>query len=62
MNRLKAEESWMEISKKYNLPLQIFRLAGIYSQEFNILKRLKNNKVQLVDQKNHFFLEYMSKI
>jgi nucleoside-diphosphate-sugar epimerase len=55
MNRLKAEESWIEISKKYNLPLQIFRLAGIYSQEFNILKRLKNNKVQLVNQKNHFF-------
>ena len=55
MNRLKAEESWIEISKKYNLPLQIFRLAGIYSQEFNILKRLQNNKVQLVDQKNHFF-------
>jgi hypothetical protein len=55
MNRLKAEESWSEISKKYNLPLQIFRLAGIYSQEFNILTRLKNNKVQLVDQKNHFF-------
>ena len=55
MNRLKAEESWIEISKKYNLPLQIFRLAGIYSQEFNILKRLQNNKVELVDQKNHFF-------
>ena len=55
MNRLKAEESWMEISKKHNLPLQIFRLAGIYSNEFNILKRLKNNQVQLVDQKNHFF-------
>ena len=55
MNRLKAEESWMEISTKHNLPLQIFRLAGIYSKEFNILKRLKNNEVQLVDQKNHFF-------
>ena len=55
INRLKAEESWIEISKKHNLPLQIFRLAGIYSQEFNILKRLQNNKVQLVDQKNHFF-------
>ena len=55
INRLKAEKTWIEISKKYNLPLQIFRLAGIYSHTFNILKRLKNNKVQLVDQKNHFF-------
>ena len=55
IDRLKAEKSWTELSQKHNLPLQIFRLAGIYSHEFNILKRLKNNKVQLVDEKNHFF-------
>ena len=55
MNRLKAEESWIEISKKYNLPLQIFRLAGIYSKKFNILRRLKTGKAQIIDKKNHFF-------
>ena len=29
INRLKAENSWTSLSKKNNLPLQIFRLAGI---------------------------------
>ena len=55
INRLKAENTWISLSKKINLPLQIFRLAGIYSKEFNILRRLKIGKVQIVDKKNHFF-------
>ena len=33
--RLKAEKSWMELAENLILPLQIFRLSGIYS-EFNI--------------------------
>ena len=55
ISRLEAEKSWKSLSNKKNYPLQIFRLAGIYSNEFNILKRLKNGKVQIVDKKNHFF-------
>ena len=55
LNRLEAEKTWKSLSKKNNYPLQIFRLAGIYSNEFNILKRLKTGNVQIVDKKNHFF-------
>ncbi len=55
INRLEAEKSWKILSKKNNYPLQIFRLAGIYSNELNILKRLKTGKVQIVSKKNHFF-------
>ena len=55
INRLKAEKNWKSLSNKKNYPLQIFRLAGIYSNEFNILKRLKTGKVQIVDKKDHFF-------
>ncbi|MDA9684198.1 oxidoreductase [Candidatus Pelagibacter bacterium] len=55
INRLKAENTWLSLSNKIKFPLQIFRLAGIYSKEFNILKRLKIGKVQIVDKKNHFF-------
>ncbi len=54
-DRLNAENSWKELATKYNLPLQIFRLAGIYSNQFNILKRLQDRKIQIVDKKNHFF-------
>jgi len=54
-NRLQAENTWLSLSNKKNYPLQIFRLAGIYSNEFNILKRLQAGKIQIVDKKNHFF-------
>ena len=55
INRLEAEKKWKSLSNKKNYPIQIFRLAGIYSNEFNILKRLKAGKVKVVDKKNHFF-------
>ena len=55
INRLKAENTWKSLSIKNNFPLQIFRLAGIYSNEFNILKRLQLGKAQIIEKKNHFF-------
>ena len=55
LSRLQAEKSWISFSNKKNYPLQIFRLAGIYSNEFNILKRLQTGKIQIVKKKNHFF-------
>ena len=55
VNRLKAENAWKSLSTKNNFPLQIFRLAGIYSNQNNILKRLQLGKIQIVDKKNHFF-------
>tara|TARA_Y100000591_G_scaffold32263_1_gene23983 strand:- start:2881 stop:3759 length:879 start_codon:yes stop_codon:yes gene_type:complete len=55
INRLKAENTWKSLSKKNDFPLQIFRLAGIYSHEYNVLKRLRLGKVQIVDKKKHFF-------
>ncbi len=55
LSRLEAENIWKSLSLKNNYPLQIFRLAGIYSNEFNILKRLQTGRAQLVDKKNHFF-------
>ena len=54
-NRLKAENIWTKLSIKKKFPLQIFRLAGIYSAKSNILKRLQLGEVQIVDKKNHFF-------
>ena len=55
ISRLKAEKAWIELSSEYNLPIQIFRLSGIYSNQNNILKRLKLGKAKIVNKKNHFF-------
>ena len=43
------------MSIKKNLPVQIFRLAGIYSNEKNILLRLKSGNEKIIDKKDHFF-------
>ncbi|NQW07305.1 MAG: NAD-dependent epimerase/dehydratase family protein [Candidatus Pelagibacter sp.] len=53
--RLKAENSWISFHKSNKLPVQIFRLSGIYSNEKNILVRLKSGDVKLVNKKNHYF-------
>ena len=55
LNRLIAEKNWLKLFKKFNLPIQIFRLSGIYSRENNIIKKLKKNKFKLIEKKNHFF-------
>ena len=55
IDRLKAENSWLSLNIKYNLPIQIFRLSGIYSNQNNILSRLKVGTAKLINKKNHFF-------
>ena len=53
--RLKAENSWLSLKINKNLPVQIFRLSGIYSNENNILTRLKSGKARQINKKDHFF-------
>ena len=55
IERLKVEKEWMQLASKFDLPLQIFRLSGIYSNQFNILKRLKSGEAKIINKKNHFF-------
>ena len=54
-NRLKAENFWLSFKDEKDLPVQIFRLSGIYSNENNILTRLKLGNVKLINKKNHYF-------
>jgi len=53
--RLNAERSWLNYYRKFNLPVQIFRLSGIYSFESNIINRLKTGNLKIVEKSNHFF-------
>ena len=52
--RLKAENSWTSLEKNKKLPVQIFRLSGIYSNKKNILVRLKSGDVKLINKKDHY--------
>ena len=53
--RLKAENAWISLEKNNKIPVQIFRLSGIYSNEKNILTRLKAGEVKLINKKDHYF-------
>ena len=55
VDRLNAERAWLNFANKQNIPLQIFRLSGIYSDRKNILIRLKSGKANIINKKNHFF-------
>ena len=55
IDRLSAEKLWLSLNLNKKIPLQIFRLAGIYSNESNILARLKSGKAKIVNRKNNFF-------
>ena len=55
VDRLSAEKLWLSLNLNKKIPLQIFRLSGIYSNESNILARLKSGKAKIVNRKNNFF-------
>ena len=54
-NRLNVEKDWLSIGTKNSLPVQIFRLSGIYSDRYNAITRLRNDQKFVVEKKNHFF-------
>ena len=55
IDRLAAEKSWVSLLANTKLPFQIFRLSGIYSDQSNILVRLKSGSANIINKKNHFF-------
>jgi hypothetical protein len=55
IERLNVEKEWLELTRKFDLPLQIFRLSGIYSNQYNILTRLKSGEAKIINKKDHFF-------
>jgi nucleoside-diphosphate-sugar epimerase len=55
IERLEAEKEWIQLAIKFDLPFQIFRLSGIYSNQYNILTRLKSGDAKIINKKNHFF-------
>jgi len=55
IDRLYAEKLWLNLADKKNLPVQIFRLSGIYSNQNNALTRLKSGSAKLIEKKKQFF-------
>lgn len=53
--RLVAESEWSSFAKAHQLPLTIFRLAGIYGPRRNVLSRLMAGKNDTIMKDGQFF-------
>jgi nucleoside-diphosphate-sugar epimerase len=54
-DRLKIEIKWQDLSQKYDLPLHIFRLSGIYGPGRSVIEQLLAGTAKRIDKSNHFF-------
>ena len=55
IERLAVEKVWLKMYEKNNIPLQIFRLSGIYSNKYNVLERIRSGNASLIRKENQFF-------
>lgn len=53
--RLSAENEWVSFAVAHQVPLTIFRLAGIYGPQRNVLARLIAGKKDTIVKEGHFF-------
>jgi nucleoside-diphosphate-sugar epimerase len=54
-NRLLAEEQWLSTCKANELPLHIFRIAGIYGEQRNIYEKIKKETLKNIVKHGQFF-------
>lgn len=53
--RLAAENLWLNLYSKHDLPVHIFRLSGIYGPQRNCLEEISNGKNFTLLKENQFF-------
>lgn len=53
--RLKAEEQWLSLFHAQNLPVHIFRLAGIYGPGRSALDSIRSGVARRIDKPGHAF-------
>jgi nucleoside-diphosphate-sugar epimerase len=53
--RYKGERDIINFGIKYSVPVEIFRISGIYSKHRNIIKQILSQNVNPIFKENHFF-------
>lgn len=53
--RLDAEQAWISLARKQQFPLHLFRLAGIYGPQRNVLERILAGKQHSIYKEGQFF-------
>jgi nucleoside-diphosphate-sugar epimerase len=54
-SRYRGEQDLLDFGKKYSIPIEIFRVSGIYGQHRNTIKQILSNKINPIFKENHFF-------
>ena len=55
LNRLNVEQQWLSLFREYNIPVHIFRLAGIYGPGRNVIAKLLTGKDFSIVKKGQYF-------
>ena len=55
IERLAVENGWLKMYEEHKIPLQIFRLSGIYSNKNNVLERIKSGNGSIIRKNKQFF-------
>lgn len=55
INRINAENLWLDLYTKYSLPVHIFRLSGIYGPGRSVIDNLLNGTAKRIHKKGQFF-------
>ena len=53
--RMAAEEQWRNLHREHQVPVHIFRLAGIYGPGRNLLQRVRQGSARRIDQPGLMF-------
>ena len=55
ISRAAAEESWVDLHHNHDLPIHVFRLAGIYGSGRSSLDQIRAGRAQRIDKPGHKF-------
>ncbi|MEM9710390.1 MAG: SDR family oxidoreductase [Pseudomonadota bacterium] len=55
LRRVAAEKAWLDLGEKTGIPVQIFRLAGIYGPQRGPFQKVRAGTAQRVIKENQFF-------
>ena len=54
-SRYRGEQDLLDFGKKYSVPIEIFRVSGIYGQHRNTIKQMLSKNINPIFKENHFF-------
>jgi len=55
MNRQLAENQWLKLGQENNIPVNVFRLSGIYGSNRNALLKVKSGQAISINKENQVF-------